>query len=166
MIARAVEKYIRMSPRKARFVIDALRLRTVADALNILAATNRRAAKPLTKAVASAFANAKQVDPTLAEHQVIISRITADGGPVWKRFRPAAFGRAVMIRKDTSHITVELDRANPATIKVSAEGGGGHQQARKPMAPKAKKEHEASAAAAGTASRKPRAIKQEAGAKS
>ena len=110
MIARAVEKYIRMSPRKLRYVMDPLRGRTVAEALLLLAAIHRRAAQPLAKAVASAFANAKQRDPMLREEHVIISRLTADGGPVWKRFRAAAFGRAVKIRKPTAHITVELDR--------------------------------------------------------
>ncbi len=110
MLARAVAKYVRMSPRKARYVMAPLRRRTVAEVLGWLAATNRRASKPLTKAIASAFANAKQHDPTLGEDQVVISRLTADGGPVWKRFRAAAFGRAVSIRKPTTHITVELDR--------------------------------------------------------
>lgn len=110
MIAKAVAKYVRMSPRKVRYVMEPLRHRTVAEALALLAATNRRACKPVAKAVASAFANAKHADPTLGEHQVIISRLTADGGPVWKRFRAAAFGRAVPIRKRTTHITVELDR--------------------------------------------------------
>lgn len=99
-----------MSPRKARYCLAPLRRRTVAEALSWLAATPRRASKPLAKAIASAFANAKQRDPTLGEDQVIISRVIADGGPVWKRFRAAAFGRAVPIRKPTTHITVELDR--------------------------------------------------------
>jgi len=159
MIARAVEKYIRMSPRKARYVIDALRHRTVAQALNILSATNRRAAKPVTKAIAAAFANAKQADPTLAEDQVVISRMTADGGPAWKRFRPAAFGRAVRIRKFTTHLTVELDRANGHTkpaLPLRAEA----------KQPRPKKEHKAAAVAAGRTSRAPRAIKRNAGSKS
>ncbi len=112
MLARAVAKYIRMSPRKVRFVIEPLRHRTVAQALSILAATNRRAVRPVAKAIASAFANAKQTDATLGEDQVVISHLVADGGPVWKRFRAAAFGRAAAIRKRTTHITVELDRTS------------------------------------------------------
>lgn len=110
MLARAVEKYIRMSPRKLRYVMDPIRGRSVADALVLLASVNRRAATPLAKAIASAFANAKQHDPVVTQDQLVISRVTADGGPVWKRFRAAAFGRAVRIRKPTAHITVELDR--------------------------------------------------------
>ena len=120
MLARAVAKYVRMSPRKARYVMAPLRRRTVAEVLGWLAATNRRAAKPLTKAIASAFANAKQHDPTLGEDQVVISRLTADGGPVWKRVRAAAFGRAVSIRKPTTHITVELDRTTEGRRQKAA----------------------------------------------
>lgn len=122
MLARAVAKYVRMSPRKARYVMAPLRQRTVAEVLGWLAATNRRAGKPLTKAIASAFANAKQHDPTLGEDQVVISRLTADGGPVWKRFRAAAFGRAAPIRKPTTHITVELERRTESR-KQKAESG-------------------------------------------
>jgi len=110
MLAKSVSKYVRMSPRKVRYVMAPLRHRTVSEALGILASTNRRAAKPLAKAIASAFANAKQIDPTLGEDQVVISLMAADGGPMWKRFRAAAFGRAVRIRKRTTHITVGLDR--------------------------------------------------------
>lgn len=124
MIARAVGKYIRMSPRKLRYVMDPLRKRTVADALALLAAVNRRAAQPLAKAIASAFANAKQRDPMLGEDQVVISRLTADGGPVWKRFRAAAFGRAVKIRKPTAHITVELDRRSEIRGQKSGKTHG------------------------------------------
>jgi large subunit ribosomal protein L22 len=112
MIARALIKYIRMSPRKVRYVIEPLRRKTVAEALNILSVTNRRASRPVAQAIRSAFANARQTDPTIAEEQVVIDRIFADGGPTWKRFRAAAFGRAVTIHKRTSHLTVELDRVN------------------------------------------------------
>ena len=110
MLAKAVAKYVRMSPRKVRYVMCPLRRRTVAEALVQLRMMNRRACKPVAKAIASAFANARQFDPTLGEDHVVISRLVADGAPVWKRFRAAAFGRAVPIRKPTTHITVELDR--------------------------------------------------------
>lgn len=115
MLARAVEKYIRMSPRKIRYVMEPVRHRTVADALNVLSIANRRACKPVMKAIASAFANARQVEPTLTEDQLVITRLTADEGPVWKRFRARAFGRAAGLRKPTAHITVELDRPNGKT---------------------------------------------------
>ena len=147
MLARAVEKYIRVSPRKVRYLLGTLRQRTVSEALGFLAAGDRRACKPLAKAIASAYANARQSDPMLAEDQVVISRVIADGGPVWKRFRPAAFGRAVGIRKPTTHITVELDRrvrsavvtppapklkAKPAPRPAQAPAAGPKRTIRKP----------------------------------
>ena len=110
MLGRAIERYVRMSPRKVRYVMDPVRGRSVAQALNLLGAMHRRAAQAVHKAVVSAFANARQKDPTLTEEAVVISRLMADGGPSWKRFRAAAFGRAVPILKRTSHITVEIDR--------------------------------------------------------
>lgn len=161
MIARAVEKYVRMSPRKIRFVMEPLRQKTVAQALVILSAANRRAAKPVAKAIVSAYANARQQDPGLGEDQVVIERLFADGGPVWKRHRAAAFGRAVMILKRTSHITVELARLNgraPASASTAVEaapvettpsgkpkkrapsrGGARKSPSRKPSAPRAKR---------------------------
>lgn len=110
MLSRCVAKYVRMSPRKAREIMAPLRKRTVAETLTWLDASSRRACGPISKAIRSAFANAKQRDPTLIEDRVIISRLVCDMGPVWKRFRAAAFGRAVPIRKPTAHIIVELDR--------------------------------------------------------
>lgn len=120
MLAKAIAKYIRMSPRKVRYVMTPLRHRSVAEALSLLAVSNRRAGRPVSKAIGSAFANARQQDPTLGPDQVVISRLTADGGPAWKRFRAAAFGRAAGIRKHTTHITVELDRINFAKQNLSA----------------------------------------------
>ena len=128
MLGRAVERYVRMSPRKVRYVMDPVRGRNVAQVLDLLAAMPRRAAKAVRKAVVSAFANARQKDPTLTEETVIISRLVADGGPSWKRFRPAAFGRAVPIHKRTSHITVEIDRPvkrqSAPTLPPAAKAAG------------------------------------------
>lgn len=110
MLAKAIARYVRMTPRKVDYVVTPLRKRTVAEALALLSATNRRAAKPVEKLVASAFANARQRQPELREEDVIISKLVADEGPRWKRFRAAAFGRAARILKRTTHITVELER--------------------------------------------------------
>jgi len=71
MLAKAVARYVRMTPRKVGYVIAPLRKRSVADALALLSATNRRAAKPVAKLVASAFANARQRYPELREDDVI-----------------------------------------------------------------------------------------------
>ena len=145
MLAKAVEKYIRVSPRKMRYVMKPLQRQTVAQALAWLAIANRRAAKPLAKAIASAFANAKQRNPMLGEDQVIISRLVADGGPAWKRFRAAAFGRASSIRKPTTHITIELDERNgtrpasPLTKKPVKQTAAAPPAARPMPASKAKR---------------------------
>ena len=110
MLAKAITRHLRMTPRKVGYVIEPLRRRTVAEALIVLAATNRRAAKPIAKTVASAFANARQQNPALRPEDVVISKMTANEGPRWKRFRAAAFGRAARILKRTTHLTVELDK--------------------------------------------------------
>ena len=110
MLAKAVARYVRMTPRKVGYVLTPLRRRTVAEALTLLSVTNRRAANPVAKLIASAFANARQQQPELREDQVIIARALADEGPRWKRFRAAAFGRAARILKRTTHITVELEK--------------------------------------------------------
>lgn len=110
MLAKAVTKYVRMSSRKVGYVMDPLRKKTVADALGLLSATNRRAAAAVFKTIASAYANAKVKDPMISEQDLVITKLVADEGPTWKRFRAAAFGRAVPIMKRTTHITVELDR--------------------------------------------------------
>ena len=110
MLSKAVARHVRMTPRKVGYVAVPLRKRTVADALARLSATNRRAAGPVAKLIASAFANARQRHPELREEEVVISRLVADQGPTWKRFRAAAFGRAARILKRTTHITVELEK--------------------------------------------------------
>ena len=110
MLATATAMRVRMTPRKVGYVITPLRRRTVAQALVLLATTNRRAAKPVAKLVASAWANARQQHPELREDDVVISKLVANEGPRWKRFRAAAFGRASRILKRTTHIIVELDK--------------------------------------------------------
>ena len=112
MIAEAIARHVRMTPRKVGYLASPLRKKSVAEALVMLSVANRRAAVPLHKVVASAFANAKQRHPELREEDVIISKLTANEGPRWKRFRAAAFGRASRILKRTTHITVELDKRN------------------------------------------------------
>ena len=109
MIAKAIARHVRMTPRKVGYVAVPLRKQTVAAALSRLSATNRRAAGPVAKLIASAYANAKQRHPELREEDLVITKLVADEGPRWKRFRAAAFGRAARVLKRTTHITVELD---------------------------------------------------------
>jgi large subunit ribosomal protein L22 len=111
VIAKAIARHVRMTPRKVGYVAAPLRRQTVAAALAQLSVINRRAAEPVAKLVASAFANARQKFPDLREEDVVISKLVANEGPRWKRFRAAAFGRAARILKRTTHIVIELDRA-------------------------------------------------------
>ena len=110
MVGKAIARHVRITPRKAGYVLTPLRQRSVAEALAILSVTNRRAAQPIAKLVASAFANARQRQPELRAEDVVISKAVADEGPRWKRLRYAAFGRAARILKRTTHLTVELEK--------------------------------------------------------
>lgn len=109
-IAKAIARHVRITPRKVGYIAHPLRRRTVAEALAALSTTPQRSAVPLAKLVASAFANARQRHPELREEDVIISKLIANEGPRWKRFRAAAFGRAARVLKRTTHITVELEK--------------------------------------------------------
>ncbi len=108
MEARAIAKYVRIAPRKVRLVIDLVKGKRVDEALAILDFTPKRAAKVIKKLVKSAVANAEQ-NPDVDIDNLYVKKIYADHGPILKRIRPRAVGRAYLIRKRTSHITVVLD---------------------------------------------------------
>lgn len=107
MIANAHGKYFRISPEKVRQVTDLIRGKSVTDSIAILAHVNKAATKTISKVLASAVSNAKQKG--IVEDQLFVSKIVADKGPSWKRFRAAPFGRATRVLKKTTHLTVELD---------------------------------------------------------
>ncbi len=103
--ARAVLRHVRITPRKARFVVDVIRGQQVAQALAVLRHTPRAAAKAIEKLLRSAVANAEQKELGDAE-SLWISKAYVDGGPTLKRFRARSMGRANSIHKRTSHITL------------------------------------------------------------
>lgn len=105
MEARAVAKYIRISPRKVRQVVDLIRGKQVGDALAILKFTPKVAAEAIEKVVKSAMANAEHNYEMSAE-ALYIAEAFVDQGPTLKRMKPRAMGRADVIKKRTSHITV------------------------------------------------------------
>ena len=105
-VARA--RFLRGSTHKTREVARLIRERSVTEALAILAVTNKRPAHALSLIVKSATANALRRYPQLTESGLSIARIIVNDGPMWKRFRAVAMGRATPIRKRTSHITVEI----------------------------------------------------------
>jgi large subunit ribosomal protein L22 len=103
----AKAKMVRLSPQKARLVADLVRGKYVEDALNILRFTNKKAAKFIEKVVRSAAANAINDDYfDMDEEKLYIEKIMIDEGPRMKRVKPRAMGRADIIQKKTSHITV------------------------------------------------------------
>ncbi len=108
MEVKAVAKYVRISPRKVRLVIGLVRGKRVDESLNILQFTPKRAAHIVRKLIKSAIANAEQ-KPDVDIDNLYIKYIYADEGPTLKRYRARALGRAVRIRRRTSHITVVLD---------------------------------------------------------
>jgi large subunit ribosomal protein L22 len=115
MKARAVAKYIKGSPQKARLVIDLIRGRTVNEALGILSSSRKRAAKPIEITLRSAIANAQQkadqLNVAVDVDRLVISRATVDLGPTkWRRrVRPAPMGRAYRERRWQSHISIEVE---------------------------------------------------------
>ena len=106
MGTRAAARFVRISPRKIRLVMDQVRGMKVEEALNILSFEPQRGSRILKKLINSAVANAGQDSN---EDVLFIKEIYADQGPTLKRFRPRALGRASRIRKRTSHLTVVLD---------------------------------------------------------
>jgi large subunit ribosomal protein L22 len=108
MESRAVARYIRISPRKVRLIMDEIRGRRIEEALNQLSFAPQKGAFILKKLINSAVANAEQ-NFKMDVDKLYIKRIYADEGPILKRFRPRAMGRAMRIRKRTSHLTVVLD---------------------------------------------------------
>ncbi|MFL0578055.1 50S ribosomal protein L22 [Dietzia sp. 179-F 9C3 NHS] len=105
--ARATAKFVRVTPMKARRVIDLIRGKDAAAALDILRFAPQSASEPVAKVLASAMANAEN-NLDLDPRTLVVSAAYADEGPTLKRFRPRAQGRAFRVRKRTSHITVEV----------------------------------------------------------
>lgn len=101
-------RYVRVAPRKMRLVADSIRKRPYREALEILAFLPKRGSKPLLKLLRSAGANAKN-NFNLDTSSLLVKEILVDAGPVLKRFMPRAMGRAALIRKRRSHITLVLD---------------------------------------------------------
>lgn len=108
MVSSAVAKYVRISPRKVRLIMDQIRGKNVDEALNLLSFSRQKGSGMVKKLVHSAVANAQQ-NAQVDVDDLYIHQIFADEGPVLKRFRPRAMGRATRIIKKTSHLTVILD---------------------------------------------------------
>ncbi len=110
MEARAIAKYLRISPRKVRLNADLIRGKRVEDAINLLSHTPKAGARVVSKVVQSALANARQ-DKSIDVDTLFVKTIYVNQGPTLKRFRPKPMGRAGRIRKRTCHVTVVLSEA-------------------------------------------------------
>ena len=109
----ATAKYIRISPSKARVVMDVVRGRSVPEAIAILENTPKAACAPLVKLINSAAAHAEN-GKGLTKDELYVAEIRADAGPIYKRYQPVSKGRAHSIMKRTSHLTVVLDKKEEA----------------------------------------------------
>jgi len=106
--AFAKATYVRVTPMKARRVIELIKNKPAQEALTVLKFAPQAAAEPVGKVLASAIANAEH-NFSLDPETLIVSRAFVDEGPTLKRFQPRAQGRAYRIRKRTSHITIEVE---------------------------------------------------------
>ena len=139
--AVAKARFVRISPTKARRVIDLVRGKSVTEALDILRWAPQSASEPVAKVIASAAANAQNnegLDPTT----LVVATVYADEGPTAKRIRPRAQGRAFRIRKRTSHITVIVES------RPSRDGGRGGASAQFASAARSRRAQGSKAAAA------------------
>ena len=116
---KATAKFVRIAPRKARLVADEVRGKSVPEAVTILQFTNKRAAGIVGDVIKSAAANAEHNDDADVD-ALFVRDVRVDEGPTIKRFRARAMGRATMIRKRTSHISVVLGA--PAGVLVGTPG--------------------------------------------
>ena len=121
---RAVARYVRMSPYKARQVLDLIRGEDAERAQEILRFSERDAAKVISKVLGSAVANAESNDSVVAD-ELYVSACFADEGPTLKRWRPRARGRATRIRKRTCHITVIVSRLPEEELRARRSRPGG-----------------------------------------
>jgi large subunit ribosomal protein L22 len=108
MESQAITKYVRLSPRKVRLVVDQIRGKGVEEALNILKFVSKRSAGIVAKTLRTAVANAENTQSVDVD-RLYVKQVKVDEGGIWKRQTPRAQGRATRIRKRLSHITIVLD---------------------------------------------------------
>jgi large subunit ribosomal protein L22 len=119
--ARAIARHVRVSPMKARRVVNLVRGLPAREALTVLQFAPQSASEPVYKVLASAIANAEN-NERLDPDSLLVAEAYVDEGPTLKRFRPRAQGRAYRIRKRTSHITIVVESV-PVTQARAAKAG-------------------------------------------
>jgi len=108
ILAKAEARYVRVSPQKARLVIDMIRGRQAGDAISILGGTNKRIAPAVTKVLKSAIANAENKSQDIDVDRLFVAEAYVNEGPRQKRIRPAPMGRAFRYQRRSAHIVVKL----------------------------------------------------------
>ncbi|MBS1877796.1 MAG: 50S ribosomal protein L22 [Acidobacteria bacterium] len=108
MVAKAEARYIRISPQKARLVVDLIRGQRAGDAITILKTTNKRIAPAVEKVLRSAIANAENRNTDVDVDTLYVKAAYVNEGPRQKRIRPAPMGRAYRYQRRTSHIVVAV----------------------------------------------------------
>jgi large subunit ribosomal protein L22 len=124
MEARAQARFVRVTPLKARRVVDVIRGMKADEAAALLRFAPQSAAEPVRKVLESAMANAENNDG-LAPDTLYVAEAYVDEGPTMKRFRPRAQGRAYRVAKRTSHITVVVEERTPVQRTRSTAGSKG-----------------------------------------
>ena len=124
MEARAQARFVRVTPLKARRVVDVIRGMKADEAAALLRFAPQAAAEPVRKVLESAVANAENNDG-LAPDTLYVAEAYVDEGPTMKRFRPRAQGRAYRVAKRTSHITVVVEERTPVQRTRSTAGSKG-----------------------------------------
>ena len=126
MEAKASARYVRVTPMKARRVVNLIRGQQAHEALAILKFAQQGASEPVFKVLSSAVANARQTADQkglpFREEELVVSEAFVDEGPTMKRFRPRAQGRAFRINKRTSHITLAVQPADAVAAKRGKKG--------------------------------------------
>ncbi|GIG30673.1 50S ribosomal protein L22 [Cellulomonas marina] len=127
MEAKAKARFVRVTPQKARRVVDLVRGKGAGEAVATLKFAPQAAGETVLKVVESAIANARQTaardNERFDESALYVAEAFVDEGPTMKRFRPRAQGRAGRILKRTSHITVVVATREPAGAKATTKGG-------------------------------------------
>ena len=108
MVSKAIHKYMRISPKKVRLILDLIRKKNVEDAFTILNATRKRSSPLVAQLLKSAVANASEKGHSDTEN-LYVKKAVANPGPVLKRFRPRAMGRATSRKRRMTHVTIELE---------------------------------------------------------
>lgn len=132
--ARAIARHVRVSPMKARRVVNLVRGLPAREALTVLQFAPQSASEPVYKVLASAIANAEN-NERLDPDSLLVAAAYVDEGPTLKRFRPRAQGRAYRIRKRTSHITIVVESVPAAQARAAKAGVAKATKAAKAVTP-------------------------------